>query len=311
MSRVHIFLMLISSLGLFSCEKDIFPELETSDPQFVVDAFITNQPGKQHIRLAQSLPYFEANTLPPVRNAQVRITDDLGNTYDFVDTLEAGLYTWTPPASDSTFGSIGREYSLEIRSGNSIITSIESMNRVPDVDTIEFFFEEESAFNAEGYVAEFFARDIPGPGDTYWIKTFKNGNYLNLPSEINVAYDAAFSAGGNVDGQTFILPIRRSVNPLDENEDGSLKKAYEPGDSIRVEIHSISNNAFNFFLQAQEQIDRPGGFGELFAVPLANLPTNLNATGQWEGRVVGFFNVAAVSSNSNWLDPNNLPPRNP
>ena len=310
MKRIILNALVVLFSGLiFSCEKDIYPELETAEPQFVVDAFITDLPEVQKIRLAQSLPYYQAETLPPLRNATVSITDDQGKRYDFVEGSEVGTYEWTPTVADPVFGEVGRTYTLEIISGNTTVNSTVSMGRVPDVDTVIFAYEEESPFNAEGYTAEFFAVDPVGPGDTYWIKTFKNNEYLNLPSEINVAYDAAFSAGGNVDGTTFILPIRRSINPQDVDEDGNLLKAYEPDDSIRVEIHSISNLAFDFFLQMQEQIDRPGGFGELFAVPLANLPTNLQATGPFENRVVGFFNVAAVSSKSNWLDPNNLPPK--
>ncbi len=311
MKSLRFSILILLAGVFFSCEKEITPDLETADPQILVDAFITDQPGEQVIRIANSLPYFTASTLPPVRNASVEIKDDLGTVYIFTEKNEAGYYVWTPADPDSTFGRVGGEYALEIKTGNSTITSTVYMGRVPEIDTIQFTYEEESPFNAEGYVAEFFAVDPQGVGDTYWIKTFKNGAFLNLPGEINVAYDAAFSAGSNVDGQNFILPIRTSINPLDENEDGSLKPAYLPGDSIRVEIHSISEDAFNFFLQAQEQIDRPGGFGELFAVPLANLPTNLIATGQWENRVVGFFNVATVSQRSEWLDPDNLPPKNP
>lgn len=307
--RIKLIAVLLVSVGLFSCEQDIFPELETAPPQLVVDAFLTNNNAPQCIRLAQSLPYYQADVLTPVRGATITVSTG-SVSISFIEN-EPGMYCADIPSS-TDFYQVGQEYTLLVETNNTVVTSSVTMNRVPDIDTIEFKYEEERpGFNAEGYIAQFFAVDPEGPGDTYWIKTFKNNAFLNKPSEINVAYDAAFSAGGNVDGQTFILPIRQSINPQDEDADGDLLPAYSSGDSIRVEIHSISNDAFDFFLQAQEQIDRPGGFGELFAVPLANLPTNLEASGAFENRVVGFFNVAAVSEFTNWLDPNNLPPKNP
>jgi len=44
------------------------------------------------------------------------------------------------------------------------------------------------------------------------------------------------------------------------------------------------------------QTNRPGGFGELFATPLANVSTNIINTNAQGTKTQGFFNVAAVSS---------------
>jgi hypothetical protein len=140
-----------------------------------------------------------------------------------------------------------------------------------------------------------FATDFPGVGDTYWIRSYKNGVFLNQPGEINIAFDAGFSSGGNVDGIPFIQPIRDGVNPFDEDEDGNFLPPYEPGDSLYVELFSISNEAFVFLTELSIQTDRPGGFAELFAQPLSNVPSNVFAEDE-NLRVVGFFNVAAVSS---------------
>jgi hypothetical protein len=75
---------------------------------------------------------------------------------------------------------------------------------------------------------------------------------------------------------------------------------------LYVEIHSISNDAFFFLTELALQTDRPGGFAELFAQPLSNVPSNvINTTGN--EKVVGFFNVAAVTSAGRRLDPDNLP----
>ena len=65
--------------------------------------------------------------------------------------------------------------------------------------------------------------DLPGLGNTYWIKATKNGTLLNKPRELNLAYDAAFAKGSNFDGYTFIQPIRNGINPNEVDDDDRLR----------------------------------------------------------------------------------------
>ena len=70
---------------------------------------------------------------------------------------------------------------------------------------------------------------------------------------------------------------------------------YSPGDSIWVEIHSLTEATFDYLNQVAIQTNRPGGFSELFTRPLANVSTNIfneNANGT---KVQGFFNVGSAS----------------
>jgi len=163
------------------------------------------------------------------------------------------------------------------------------MNGVPPIDSISQEFRENEVFGEDGIYCQFFARDLVGLGDTYWIRTTKNDTFLNRPSEINIAYDAAFSAGSQVDNIIFIPPIRELVNPLNDD--------FEPlpwnvGDKIEVEIHSINNEVFEFMEIMRDQL--LNGQNGIFAEPISNSPGNIsNLTGTKE--VLGIFNVAAVS----------------
>jgi hypothetical protein len=143
------------------------------------------------------------------------------------------------------------------------------------------------------------ARDIQGPGNAYWIRGWKNGEYLNRPAEILTAYDAGFSRGSEVDGLIFITPVRTGtgINPQFEINDDTNKAIpyYVDGDSLYVEIHSVSEATFDFLNLMKTEIDRPGGFGELFATPIDNVPTNIIPS-QEGVKVVGCFNVSTVSS---------------
>jgi len=305
--RIHILYFMILTLLMISCEDVIYPELPQADPVTVIDAWINNKPERQVIRVKRSLPYFQAQELPGIQGADVFITDSNGKNYQFIESdTVTGEYFWEPDEQDTVFGEIGQIYTLTVSVGETVFHSFTSLNRVPEIDSISFRFEEGNSFFPDSYFAGVYAVDLLGPGDSYWIRSYKNGEFLNKPSEINIAFDAGFTSGSIVDGITFIQPVRDGVNPFDQDENDNFLSPYEPGDSLFVEIHSISNEAFIFLNELIIQTDRPGGFAELFAQPLANVPTNIeNVTN--EERVVGFFNVAAVTSAGKRLDPDNLP----
>ena len=80
-----------------------------------------------------------------------------------------------------------------------------------------------------------------------------------------------------------------------------------PGDSVVVEILSINYEAFTYLNELRIQTDRPGGFAELFSVPLSNISTNIVSSDPEGLKPLGFFNMSAKSVLGAWLDPNNLP----
>lgn len=297
-------LVLISFL--WGCEDPIYPELPFEEPVLVIDAWINNKPEPQVIKIKRTAPYFQAEELPGVSGAGVQVVDNFDNIYLFMESDSPGEYVWMPNVDQPVFGEVGHDYTLNVFIGEETFTARSKMNRVPEIDSINYRYEPGNDFFPDAYFAGFYAIDPVGPGDTYWIKAWKNGIYLNKPSEINIAYDAGFSAGSQTDGITFIQPIRDGINPFDVDEDDDFMPPYSPGDSVYVEIHSITNESFYFLNEVAIQTDRPGGFAELFAQPLSNVPTNIvNLTS--EQKVIGFFNVAAVSGAGRWLDPNNLP----
>ena len=355
--RLAILLLTISTLA---CDDQIFPELPPSDQLVSIDAWLDNIPGPQVIRVQRSQNYFANTALENIDGAQVTVTDDQGEVFNFTQESN-GEYVYVPPGDSGFFGSIGRTYFLEVIVDGITYSSSTTLNRVAPIDSITFRFEEEDNFLPDSYFGELWARDPVGLGDTYWIKTWKNGIYLNKPGEINVAFDAAFSEGGNVDGVALIVPIREGINPFEQDDNGDFLSPYrmadtlelqgsrvfrdeEPyavlrddtifyqvnsdsinfvnqeladdlvfeildperfiveqnrliitGDSVYVEIHSISNDAHFFLTQVQIETDRAGGFGELFASPLANVSTNIISSDP-DQEVLGFFNVAAVSA---------------
>ena len=277
-----------------SCEDVIDTQLPDSEPVVSIDAFVTNKPEVQVITVTKTAYYFDT-AIPPVSGAEVTITDDNGTVFSFTEGATSGAYEWDPSANTGELGIPGVTYLLEVVAEGVEYTSITTTGRVPVIDSLTFVFEPGSGFFPDAWFSEFWARDPVGLGDAYWIKGWKNGSYLNRPGEIVLAYDAGPSRGSQIDGLIFIPPVRRGVNPFDTNKDDELLAPFLPGDSLYIEMHSISDATFDFLTNVQIQIDRPGGFGELFAQPPSNVPTNITPSDE-DKFVVGFFNVSAVSS---------------
>jgi len=293
MNRVVVISLFLASAIFSSCEDVINPTLESAEPVLVIDAWINNLPQTQKVILTRTQPYFQ-NVLPPaVTGATVTITDANGTAFTFLENTP-GEYVWEPSGND-VFGEIGLAYTLSVQTNGETFTAESKMGRAPSVDSITFFVQEANQFTDALYQAEFWSKDPLESGDAYWIKFFKNGVQQNKPSEIITAYDAGFTKGGNFSGVEFIPPIRRAINPFDTDEDDVLLSPYQVGDSVSVQIHGVTEAAFNFLNQVAIQTNRPGGFSELFSTPLANVSTNIRNTNSNGSKVIGFFNVGAVS----------------
>ncbi len=349
--KKYLLPIIYTAFFISACETEVNPDLGKSLDILVVDAWLTNNDTIQHINITRSQPYFNRSKPAKVPEATVIVTD-LNNNQKYVFEERTERYTWESP--DGTyFGEIGHKYTLTVELDGNIYRSATTLADVPPIDSIAFRLEEGNAFFDNQIYGEFFATDLEGVNDTYWIKAWKNGRYLGIPDEINIAYDAAFSANANNDGIQFIQPIRDLISPQEENKDGDVLSPYNlpqafaidgenvlnkdgsvygtikdntllfegvkvpkdfvsvsldddqysvrndslfvKGDSVYVEIHSISNSAYFFMTQVDIELNREGGFGALFATPLANVSTNIISDNA-EKTVVGFFNVAAVSS---------------
>lgn len=288
-------LLLGTSLLLNSCTTVIDAKLDTGPTQLSVDATITDQPGPQTIRLTQTAAYFDNSTPPAALSATVTVSDGTGKTYAFTDPDNDGYYIWQPTGKD-TLGHIGRTYQLTIGFKGETYHASSKMNRITTVDSIVFVKKKLNPFSkTEGYRAEFYARDVPGAVDYYRVRFFRNGELQNTSRNITITKDGAFRGNADTDGLMFILPIRRSINP---------DSLYALNDVVRVEVQSLTPEAFDFWDQLRTQITNGG----LFATPPANVPTNIINADPNGRKATGFFVTSAVRSRTATVSPENLRP---
>lgn len=289
--------LIIGVITMHSCEDPIDVELENAESLVTVDAWINGNIDDQTIRLTQSQSYFDNTFTEGITGANVIVKRDDGQEFLFEED-GAGNYVWV--SNGDKLGEVEDVFRLEIDVAGDMLTAESKLNRVPVVDSIYQEFMTGPGVVVDGIEIEILTRDLTGLGDTYWIKTFKNGVFLNKASEINIAYDAGFDSGAETDGIVFIPPVRFLLNPEeDDNPTDSIDVAsWVPGDLARVEIHSISNDAFTFMETMRDQLlNSDNG---IFAEPLAN--TRGNVTASSGKNVLGVFNVAAISAEERFID---------
>lgn len=288
--------LLLGTLLLSSCETVIDTNIASAPTQLAVDAWLTDQPGGQQIRLTMTTNYFNNAVPTPVLSASVTVGDNTGRTFAFTDPDSDGVYTWKPATTRDTtrIGVIGRTYGLSISYKGDNYIAVSQMPRVPRIDSLTFTKEKITPIaTEEGYRGQFYATDLPGAVDYYYVRFYRNEKLQNRPSDITLAYDGAFRGSSNTDGLMFIRPIRRSINP---------EKFFALNDTVRVELRSLTADGYLFWELLRGQLQNTG----LFAQPPSNVPTNIRNQNTAGPAAVGYFMVSPVRTRTSVVSAENL-----
>ena len=288
--------LLAAALLATACTDVVDLDSTFEEARPVVDAWLTDAAGAQTVFLSWSQDYYLEALPEPIVDADVLVCAREGQAgglrcYSFTERPgRPGAYTWDP-RGDERLGAVGDTFSLlAILPDDRQLVATSVMRRVPEIDSISFQFEESQLGLDEGTYAQVYARDLPGTGDRYLIRSTINDTLLNRPAEVNLAADAAFDGGTASDGIAFILPIRFGVNKLD---DDGAPVPLAPGDRVAVEVWSLTEEAFRYLEQAVEQIEN--GESALFSVPVVSTRGNVFDLDTGEP-ALGMFSASAVSA---------------
>lgn len=267
-----------------SCTDPIDIELDEGTPQLNVDAFIDDQDIVQRIRIVETTNYFDNGTVNAIADATVTIADNDGNTYPFSHTKD-GYFESESTGAEMIKGN--QEYTLKVVVGERSYLATSNTLAPPPIDSLTFDeISGDGPGALNGYIGYFWATDIPGEENFYWIKAFRNDTFLSDPNFLNTAQNA-IQEGDAGDGLQFIPPIAQGITTFPD--------IYQKDDKVRVELHSISIGTYLFLAEARTQITNGG----LFAEPPYNVRTNIeNVNGSTESKeqAVGWFSTSMVSS---------------
>lgn len=127
--RILIVIILLIS---FSCREEIALETETFESVLVVEATITNEVKRHEVKVSRTF-LLEENEQILENNAEVRVTDNTGNSFNFSQNSD-GVYI-----SDSTFEALPNiEYTLIINTvdGKTYNSNQQTLTPISQIDNL-------------------------------------------------------------------------------------------------------------------------------------------------------------------------------
>ena len=238
-----LFIALVSCvLLLASCQKVVDINLNAAAPDIVIEGNITDQPGPYTVKISQSVNFDLPNVFPPVKGANVMISDNAGNSEMLKETSD-GIYT-----TNTLQGVQGRIYTLVVTANGKTYSAISTMPSEVKIDTLRSSVS--SSFRGGTRIEiNVIYHDPVGIANYYRFVEIINGKTSN---NLMLSSDRLF------DGGVITHTIR--------NEQDSLY----PGDSVKVLLEGIDANVYEYFRELNQIINGSGQQASP-ANPLTNL----------------------------------------
>jgi hypothetical protein len=278
-------------LAFSSCEDVVQIKLDEGSKLYVIDAFVNNLRTDQVVKITNNSNYFSAASPSGISGANVVLMDLTDNKQYVFTYTSNGNYVYALGLTD-TLAKVGHTYSLRVDIDGALYTATTEQKRPASIDSINvmlddggFGFGGPSNTSDTSFFCTLYAKDkADAHPDYYWIKTFRNDTLFSDASDLNVNIDGT---GGEITDSP--------ADSLDFTPPSTLLgfKKYRKHDRCRVEVHSIMKDTYNFFVQAQAQINNGG----LFATTPENVRTNLTGP-KGQTKAVGWFSVSSVATRS-------------
>ena len=273
------------AIFLYGCTETI--ELDTNDakPVIVIYGVLTDVPSYQEIQISSSTGYFDNKPNPRISDAIVSITSEEGTEYVLqeVDTVP-GLYRTSVLMS----GIPGKTYTLEVKTdfdgdGTGETYSAEAkMEEKVILDSILITTPDMMGF--EFYSINLYAQDIADKS-YYFARYQVNDSVYNKISTYIVFDDMGIENQYTNGASIGYFPDIKEKDRYTE-EDAKHMTFIKPGDTVRLQLCSISKGYYNFLLQCQKEI---AGENPFFGGPLSNVATNLS------NGAIGYFAARTLS----------------
>jgi len=262
----YLFLLIIASLILISCEKGVTFDLDESSSKLVVEATIeTDRPPL--VILSRSQDYF-AQITPDillssfVRNAEVYISNGVAThkLKEYSTPLSSG-YTFYFYSIDSSslatafVGQMNTQYALRIVSEGKEYTA---STKIPTITRrIDSLFWKQAPGNNDPNKAALMVRATDQPGFGDYIRYFTKRNNEPFFPAFNSVYDDQI-----IDGISYEIEVERGVDRTkDLPDDYTL---FDKGDTVTLKLCQIDKATYDFWRTMEFSY---GSIGNPFASP--------------------------------------------
>lgn len=214
----------ITVISLFACEDLIDVELRSAEPRIVIEGNV-RMDSLARVRITMTKDFSSTNDYLPVKDAVVKLWDDVGNE-DILQLNDSGYYV-----STTIRGIEKRTYNLSVEHDGVLYTAVSRMPPVVKIDSLTLF--------------EFPMIDYPTPMVHFMEpKGIENDYYRAIVYVNGKRPGTGYSLinGDYMDG--LIVRERLSVrtdNPNDEED------PVKQGDELMVELQSIDEGSYKFW----------------------------------------------------------------
>ena len=257
---------------LSSCVERIDINLDESHTRLVVDGSFTTDTIRQKVILTTTTSYYYNQPAPAVEGADIEISDGT-DVYDLREEAP-GVYSTEYPV----YGIPGRTYTLNIRlasqvGGYSEYTASAELFPVNRLDSLNLEYHPDWSDNGVWEV-KCFVQDPP-TNDYYRFRVSKNNRMLSDSLADWFVTDDRFYNGNYAYGAP-VAYLRQNTS----------EEILNPGDSVGVEMNSLSKEYAGFIWEAQAEVN---GSNPLFSGPAANVRGNIS------NGAIGFFAAYSIS----------------
>jgi Domain of unknown function (DUF4249) len=255
----QIITITMMSILFTACEKEINIDLNSSNPQIIIEGVITNQPGPYFVKITKTVNFSGGNNYPLVSNAIVIVSDNLGNAETLTE-ISPGIYQINTIA-----GIPGRTYNLSVSAEGKTYNAISTMPYPINLDTLKFI-----PFSG------------PGSGDNYsTIPIFAD------PSIAGNNYRFLLTVNGILDESYIVFNDNATNGTVNQRPIFSPETEVKLGDSVKVEMRCIDVNTYTYFYTLSQITG--GGLGG--GTTPSNPPNNI--TGD---KALGYFSAHTTQS---------------
>lgn len=272
MKFIKIIFAVVLFGSLTSCEQVIeLPLSDEADSKIVINGLVSDLPGPYYVDITKSRNFFSNDEPDVVIGATVWITEN-GELVDTLLEVRPGVYE-----TQKITGEPGSSYVLDVWSNGEHYQAEETMPSHVVLSGVRFdpleIEDQDELCDDKGdcrplYNILLSAKEPQHEVNYYLWRFYENGDLVVDPEEIIYADDQFVSGSDIVD-----LPLDIYVRE---------------GDTIRMEMLSLTKEHWEYWWGVDEQINFAGG---PTGSPPDNVSTNLS------NGALGYFGVSAISSN--------------
>jgi len=260
MMQLHFFkrVSYIAILLLFSaCTEEIFIDLNSSNPQVVIEGNISNNGIPAVIKITKSVNFDESNTFPKVSGATVTLSDLNGNS-EILNEISPGVYS-----PDSLLGTVNNTYFLTVETDGQELSSNSTMPI--QVAFEDLIVEESKETGSVGPGIEASSHDVivkyTDPAEE--VNYYRFIEYVNGELKGSYIFDDRLTNGLSLEQY-----LRRGGRDL------------KPGDILKVEMQCVDKYVHEYFFSINGTFGGP-----------ASSSTPYNPVTNILGSELGYFNA--------------------